>query len=216
MAKVHPLISTSNTIDSQAFSSASCSNNYITSKRETFTVWMKSLVMQGNGCTAYNENGEIVYRVDNYDQKNSNEVYLMDLKGKVLFTILRKKIGVFRRWEGYKSNGLDSNNDKPFFQVRKSCSVNLGKDFSCKVTLRSNDMNNFEALSCYKLEGSPGKSALRIIDNQGRLVAEAKRKQSSSGVILGDDVLTLVIEQNVDHSLVMALMTVYGLMQHKM
>lgn len=83
MAKVHPL-TTSNIIDSSS-PSAPCS-----SKRETLTVWMKSLVMQGNGCTAYNENGQIVYRIDNYDQKNSNEVYLMDLKGKVLFTILRK------------------------------------------------------------------------------------------------------------------------------
>ncbi|GMN32215.1 hypothetical protein TIFTF001_003562 [Ficus carica] len=174
---------------------------------------MKSLVMQGNGCTAYNESGEIVYRVDNYDQKNSNEVYLMDLKGKVLSTILRKNLWVFRRWEGYKSNDLGSNNDKPFFQVRKSYSV-LGKDVSCKVSLRS--CNNVQQLSCYRLKGSAGKSALRIIDNQGRLVAEAKRKQSCSGVILGDDVLTLVIEEDVDHSLVMALLIVYELMQHKM
>ncbi|KAF4364742.1 hypothetical protein F8388_020323 [Cannabis sativa] len=44
---------------------------------------------------------------------------------------------------------------------------------------------------------------------------KAKRKQST-GVILGDDVLNLVIEASVDHSLVMALVTVYGLMQRKM
>ncbi|PON86431.1 LURP1-related protein domain containing protein [Trema orientale] len=206
MAKVHPLAS--NIIDSSSTPSASCS-----SKRETLTVWMKSLVMQGNGCTAYNENGQIVYRIDNYDQKNSDEVYLMDLRGKVLFTILRKKMWVFSHWEGYKSNGLDSNNDdKPLFQVRKNCRVHLGKDFSCKVTLR---YNNNQA-SYYRLEGSAGKSALRIVDGQGGLLAEAKRKQSSSGVVLGDDVLTLVIEARVDHSLVMALLTVYGLMQRKM
>lgn len=53
---------------------------------------MKSLLMQANGCTVYNQKGEIVYRIDNYDHKNSNEVYLMDLQGKVLFTILRKVI----------------------------------------------------------------------------------------------------------------------------
>ena len=88
MAKVYPL-HTSKTVDPSSSSRSACCS-YTTLKRETFTVWMKSLVMQGNGCTAYNENGEIVYRVDNYDHKNSNEVYLMDLKGKVLFTILRK------------------------------------------------------------------------------------------------------------------------------
>jgi hypothetical protein len=63
---------------------------HMTSKRESFTVWMKSLVYQTNGCTVYNTNGDIVYRVDNYDKKGSNEVHLMDLRGKVLFTIRRK------------------------------------------------------------------------------------------------------------------------------
>lgn len=84
MAKVHPLIPSNNNtiIESSSSSSSSPSCSY--------TVWMKSLVMQGNGCTVYNENGDIVYRVDNYNEKNSNEVYLMDLRGKVLFTILRK------------------------------------------------------------------------------------------------------------------------------
>ncbi|KAL5551730.1 hypothetical protein UlMin_001906 [Ulmus minor] len=211
MAKVHPFSSSSN-IDSSP-SSSPCSNNYITSKRETLTVWMKSLVMQGNGCTAYNDKGEIIYRVDNYDKKNSDEVYLMDLQGKVLFTILRKKMWAFRRWEGYRSNSLDSNGDnKPLFQVRKSCSF-LRKDLCCKVLfIQSENVQE----SWYKLEGSAGKSALKIKDNHGRLVAEAKRKQSSSGVVLGDDVLNLEMEIGVDQSLVMALLTVYGLMRYKM
>ncbi|KAK7860014.1 protein lurp-one-related 4 [Quercus suber] len=52
------------------------STSYITSKREAFTIWMKSLVMQGNGCTVFNENGEIVYRIDNYDKKCSNKLNL--------------------------------------------------------------------------------------------------------------------------------------------
>ena len=80
MIKVHPL----------AAAAASATSSYVSSRRETFTIWMKSLVMQGNGCTVYNENGEIVYRMDNYDEKCSNEVDLMDLQGKVLFTIIRK------------------------------------------------------------------------------------------------------------------------------
>ncbi|KAF3448542.1 hypothetical protein FNV43_RR09255 [Rhamnella rubrinervis] len=203
MAKVHPLTSTS--IDSVSAT---------TSRGESFTIWMKSLLMQANGCTVYNQKGEIVYRIDNYDHKNSKQVYLMDLQGKVLFTILRKKISVFRRWEGYKSNESNPNGDdhKPFFEVTKSCKV-IGKDVCCKVTINS---DNAEA-SYYRLEALAGKSTLRIIDSEGRLVAEAKRKQSSSGVVLGDDVLTLVIEQDVqDHSLIMALVTVYGLIRYKM
>ena len=66
------------------------SDSCITSRRETFTLWMKSLVIQGNGYTVFNSDGEIVYRIDNYDKKRSSEVYLMDLQGKVLFTILQR------------------------------------------------------------------------------------------------------------------------------
>ncbi|GFS29545.1 LURP-one-like protein [Actinidia rufa] len=108
-------------------------SSYMTSKKETFTIWMKSLVLHGNGCTVFDSNGEIIYRIDNYDKKNSDEVYLMDLRGKVLFSIQRK----------------------------------------------------------------------------------VRPKQLSSGVMLGDDVLTLVVEPQMDHSLVMALVTVYGLMTDK-
>lgn len=78
MAKVHP---------QAIIPSTSC---YLTSNQETFTIWMKSLVLSGKGCTVFDANGQIVYRVDNYNCKCSNEVYLMDIKGKVLFTILRK------------------------------------------------------------------------------------------------------------------------------
>lgn len=62
------------------------------SKAEIFTVWMKSLIMQGNGLTVFNGNGQIIYRIDNYDEKNSREVFLMDLAGKLLFTV-RRKVG---------------------------------------------------------------------------------------------------------------------------
>lgn len=61
--------------------------NYVSPRRETFTLWMKSLVYHGNGCTAYNSNGQIVYRIDNYNIKRSKEVHLMDCNGKVLFSI---------------------------------------------------------------------------------------------------------------------------------
>lgn len=208
MAKVHPLsVFPSTEYEDSSSTSTSCSKNYMTSKREAFTIWMKSLVMQGNGCTAFDENGEIVYRIDNYDNKHSNEVFLMDLRGKVLFTLCERKVGVFTRWKGYAADG-----DKPMFRVRKSCRSILGNEESSsyKVTMGSDS-------SFYKLQGlAAGKSAaFRITDSNGRVVAEAKRKQSSSGVVLGDDVLSLVVETHVDHSFIMALVTVYGLIKRQ-
>lgn len=80
MAKVHPQLITS------------CSTSSSPEDREKYTVWMKSLVLNSNGCTIYDSNGNIVYRIDNYDTKCSSQVYLMDLKGKVLSTLLRKVI----------------------------------------------------------------------------------------------------------------------------
>lgn len=83
MAKIHP----------QTLSVSSSSSNddyYMKSMRETFTVWLKSLIFHGNGCTVFNSKGEIVFRVDNYQERSSNEVFLMDLYGDVLFSIQRQ------------------------------------------------------------------------------------------------------------------------------
>ncbi|KAI3847895.1 hypothetical protein MKX03_026134 [Papaver bracteatum] len=175
---------------------------------------MKSLVMQGNGCTVYDSNGQVVYRIDNYDNKHCNEVHLMDLKGKVLFTILKKKLRLFGGWEGYRS-GTTSSKGKPWFQVRKKLNTNMEVD----VTILKKESDETGA-NCYRMErlkGSSSKLACKIIDVQtGRVIAELKQKQSSGGVLLGDDVMSLVVEPNVDHSFIMGLIVVHGLISHKM
>ncbi|MCL7027862.1 hypothetical protein MKW94_015679 [Papaver nudicaule] len=182
------------------------------SEREVFTIWMKSLVMQGNGCTVYDSNGQVVYRIDNYDNKNCNEVHLMDLKGKVLFTILRKKLRLFGRWEGYKST--NGSKGKPWFQVRKNLNSNTGVDVT---VMKGSDETGTHCYRMERLKGSGSKLACKIMDVQtGRVVAELKQKQSSGGVVLGDDVMGLVVEPNVDHSFIMGLIVVHGLISHKM
>ncbi|GMY30282.1 protein LURP-one-related 4-like [Fagus crenata] len=193
MAKVYPQIP------------STCSP-HITSERETFTIWMKSLVCHTNGCTVYNTNGDIVYRVENYDKKGSKEVHLMDLRGKVLSTIRRKKLLSFRGWDGYRSSGSNINKEKPWFQVKKYYRMLMG-DLACQVIV---------GYDKYWIVRMTGKAAFRIVNINGDIIAEAKRKQSSSGVLLGDDVLTLVVEPHTDHSLIMALVIVYGLIRRRM
>ncbi|XP_077230937.1 protein LURP-one-related 11-like [Tasmannia lanceolata] len=159
MAKIHP----------QAFlSSASSSSfsNYIAPTKEIFTIWMKSLISNSNGCTVLDSNGKIIYRIDNYEQKYSDEVYLMDLRGDVLFTILRKKLRLFGRWEGYKSNGSKME-QVSWFKVRKPCRILKG-DSPCQVTVGWNK----DRPDCYRIEGLAGKSACKRVDKAGRLVAE--------------------------------------------
>lgn len=67
-----------------------CSMSSAGRGRESFTIWMKSLVCHTNGCTVFDSKGEIVYRVENYDTKGCREIHLMDLQGQVLLTILKK------------------------------------------------------------------------------------------------------------------------------
>jgi len=45
---------------------------------------------------------------------------------------------------------------------------------------------------------------------------QLRRKKSHCGVDLGDDVLTMVVEQNIDLSLVMGLVVAYNLINCKM
>ena len=45
------------------------SSPYLTTEKESFTIWMKSLVFNTNGCTVFDSKGNIIYRVDNYNSK---------------------------------------------------------------------------------------------------------------------------------------------------
>ncbi|OWM72021.1 hypothetical protein CDL15_Pgr017904 [Punica granatum] len=191
-----------------------CSLDRTSTKRESFTVWMKSLIMQGKGCTVFNEDGEVVYRMDNYDTRRSRKVYLMDLQGRVLFTIIKRKLRFFGRWEGYKSekySASGSHNKRTWFRVRKDCSI-LKKSWHCDVTTFCGKTQR----SCYSIEGFTDKLEFNIKNSIGSVLAEVRRKQTTSGVCLGEDVLALVIEPQVDHSLIVALVAVYGSICHRM
>ncbi|KAI6702138.1 hypothetical protein NL676_011274 [Syzygium grande] len=212
MAKVRSLVPI-------ATADASCSP-YMTQKREAFTVWMKSLVMQGNGCTVFNQKGKIVYHIDNYEKKGSRKVFLMYLRGKVLFTIIQRdeandtlmqKVRVFGRWEGYQCSESDSNDGKLWFRVKKGCPI-FKRRSSCQVSLHCDEAQ----ARIFNIKSTAGKSEFSIVNRTGGLIAEGTRKQSSSGVYLGDDVLTLVVEPEVDHSLIMALVVAYGSMHRRM
>ncbi|XP_022732856.1 protein LURP-one-related 4-like [Durio zibethinus] len=195
MAKVHPQATVS---DPCIMSSAG---------RQIFTIWMKSLVCHTNGCTVFDSKGEIVYRVENYDSKGSCEVHLMDLRGKVLFTILKKKLQIFGCWNGYRGNLACTRKENPCFQVQRCCSF-LRRDLACQVTVGFNKY----WIVCLGRK----KQGFKMVNIAGDIVAEVKQKQLSSGMVLGDDVLNLEVEPYFDHSLIVALVTVYGLINRRL
>ncbi|KAK6773278.1 hypothetical protein RDI58_028516 [Solanum bulbocastanum] len=202
MAKIYP-----ETLKNSS-SSSSSSSCYVTSTRETFTIWMKSLVYHGNGCTVFNSKGDIVFRVDNYQERNSNEVFLMDLSGQVLFSIKKERLRLLGRWSGYLSGGFKG---KPWFQVRRNWKYSKG-DVICDVNLGCDKSIG----SCYKIQQIDKRSSFQISNNTGQLVAKVNQKQSSRGFGYGDDVLTLEVEPQVDYSFIVALVTICGLIKHKL
>ncbi|KAE9597747.1 putative tubby-like domain-containing protein [Lupinus albus] len=193
MTKVYPQILTSST---------TCLN----SKRETYTIWMKSLVFHSNGCTVYDSNGDIVYRVDNYHRKGKREVNLMDVRGKIICTV--KKLLGFGNWDGFRCNNSNYESMKePWFQVKR-CNKMMRRKILCEIKV---------GCQKYCIVRTSVKEALRIVNIiDGHIVAEAKQKYSLSGVALDNDVLTLEVVTDIDHSLVMALIMVYGLICGRM
>lgn len=78
-----------------------------------------------------------------------------------------QKLWLFRQWKGYKCDGLKLRTQKPHFQVGKGYGIFEG-DFSCQILVRSSNGQD----SFYDLEALAGKSAFKITNSNGGLVAE--------------------------------------------
>ncbi|KAG9144616.1 hypothetical protein Leryth_027597 [Lithospermum erythrorhizon] len=147
---------------------SSRSSQYITASRETFTVWMKSLVFNGKGCTAFNSKGEITFRIDNYQEKCSSEVNLMDSKGQALFSIQRKRLSFFGDWNIFKWSETNMGKEDPWFRVRKRFNVRRSDVTACTISICFDKSKR----GCYKIIKINRNSAFKIIDSANHLVAQ--------------------------------------------
>lgn len=117
-------------------------------------------------------------------------------------------MGLFKSWEGYNSTGTR-------FRLRKNFNI-LPRDSSSsyKVVMGSHIANGGKQ-SCYKIVNRG--LVFAIEDGSGRLMAEVKNKLSDiSGLDLGKDVLTMMVEPEVDHSLIMSIVIAYSLTKCKL
>ncbi|XP_051119717.1 protein LURP-one-related 11-like [Andrographis paniculata] len=214
MAKIHPKAEAAAMAVELQTTTTSCSSQR---PQEAFTVWMKSLVINGNGCTVFDSAGRLVFRVDNYQTKCCKEALLMDCTGQVLFSIkTQKKALVNKSWRIHK--WIDSKNvteKGEWFEVRRKSGL-FRRDITCHATLGCNRGEVTTMLSIYTIEGIRGKSTVKIHDGTGRVLAEMVQKQVKDGVCLGDDVLSLTVEPHADRSLIMALVLVYAMINQKM
>ncbi|PPE01842.1 hypothetical protein GOBAR_DD01109 [Gossypium barbadense] len=154
--------------------------------KKTFTLWMKSLVCHTNGCTVFDSKGQIVYRVE---------------------TTTPKKLQILGCWNGYRGNFTSRKKEKPSLQVKKCCRILRG-DLVCEVRV---GFNKYFMVSLGRK-----KQGFKIVNSGGDIIAEVKQKQLPTGMVLGDDVLTLEIEPSIDQALTVALVLVYGLMNRRL
>ncbi|KAM0870937.1 hypothetical protein ACQ4PT_039704 [Festuca glaucescens] len=200
MAKIQPLPAAA----SQSTSSNSSSDDQ--QGGQAYTVWMKSLVFNGNGCTVYSPDGGVAFRVDNYGCKGGREVFFMDRAGNTLIWIRRKGFGMFRRWEVSRCTHDGGEEEAtPWFSVRRA------EKGGAAVKMHGG------AGTCYRVDGCCGrKSEYRVRGVDGAVVAEVARKRTSAGLVLGEDVLWLTVGTEVDHLLVLGLVVVRGLMNRSL
>ncbi|KAF3520493.1 hypothetical protein DY000_02059585 [Brassica cretica] len=201
MVQIHPV----QTLTVDSIVGEVKSSPYVTTEQESFTIWMRSLVYHSKGCTVYDSKGNLIYRVDNYDSKSCGEVYLMDLYGEVLFEF-QQSFGLFKSCEGCNSNGTR-------FRLSKNFKISpRGSSSSYKAVMES---SKDDQQSCYKILNH--RSVFIIEDGSGRLMAEVKKKQSNvNGLDFGEDVLTMVVEPQVDYSFIMGIVIAYGLLKCKL
>uniref|UniRef100_A0A0E0JT84 Protein LURP-one-related 11 n=1 Tax=Oryza punctata TaxID=4537 RepID=A0A0E0JT84_ORYPU len=186
-------------------------------KQAVYTVWMKSLVFNGHGCTVYGSDGRVAFRVDNYGCRGSRDVFFMDTAGNTLIGIQTKSFGMLKRWEASRHHdGEETTTTTPWFRVQRG----RGRGGAmATVTLHGGVGGGGRA---YRIDGCPSKSEYRISrgggggGGDGEVVAEVARKQTASGVVLGEDVLTLKVGPDADHLLVLGVVVVCGLMNRAM
>uniref|UniRef100_A0A0D3EY93 Protein LURP-one-related 11 n=1 Tax=Oryza barthii TaxID=65489 RepID=A0A0D3EY93_9ORYZ len=197
MAKIQPLPAAS---PSAEWHHGDGGGGGVQGKQAVYTVWMKSLVFNGHGCTVYGSDGRVAFRVDNYGCRGSRDVFFMDTAGTTLIGIQTKSFGMMKRWEASRHHGGEKETTTatattPWFRVQRGRGPG-------------------GAMATVTLHGGVG-MAYRI-DGTGSAAAEVARKQTASGVVLGEDVLTLTVGPGADHLLVLGLVVVCGLISRAM
>ncbi|KAJ8536224.1 hypothetical protein K7X08_034625 [Anisodus acutangulus] len=173
---------------------------YVYSEEMNLTVLKTSLFFTGDGFTAYDCNGEVVFRVDSYgpDSRDVGELVLMDATGKCLLTVRRKRPSLHNRWEGYL--GEREEGKKPIFSVRRSSIIGR-----CNVTVEVYSNPTEE----YQIEGSFAQRNCTVFDADKVSVAEIRRKvDACANVVLGKDVFSLSIKPGFDSAFAMGLVLV--------
>ncbi|KAL0878434.1 hypothetical protein Bca101_028140 [Brassica carinata] len=176
-------------------------DEFIHGEEKNLTVRKTSLFFAGDGFTVYDCKGSLVFRVDSYggpNNRETDELVLMDAHGRCLLTLRRKRPSLRRRWEGYL--GERTEGQKPIFGVRRSSIIGRNS-----VTVEV-----YAECSEYLIEGNFGQRSCTVVEAETRRkVAEIRRKvDASTNVMLGKDVFSLNVKAGFDGAFAMGLVVV--------
>ncbi|CAM0146919.1 unnamed protein product [Urochloa decumbens] len=153
----------------------------------SLTVWRKSLLFNCDGFTVFDAKGDLAFRVDCYGARGRRhaEVVLMDVAGKPLLTIRRRKLSLAEQWVIYDGDAAaEPSKARPLLSVRRHVSLRSSTKAVAHVTPL------VPGASAFVVEGSYGRRACAVLDARGdAVVAEVRRKES-----VGDDVFRLVAD----------------------
>ncbi|CAL4897149.1 unnamed protein product [Urochloa decumbens] len=152
----------------------------------SLTVWRKSLLFNCDGFTVFDAKGDLAFRVDCYGARGRRhaEVVLMDVAGKPLLTIRRRKLSLAEQWVIYDGDAAaEPSKARPLLSVRRHVSLRSSTKAVAHVTPL------VPGASAFVVEGSYGRRACAVLDAHGDAVAEVRRKES-----VGDDVFRLVAD----------------------
>ncbi|XP_078180738.1 protein LURP-one-related 8-like [Carex rostrata] len=197
MTKVHPNVVARATEQPRlAVASASEQHRH---DPEVLTVWRKSLLFNCNGFTVFDATGNLVFRVDNYASEYRGEIVLMDSCGNSVLTIRRKKLSLSDQWLIYNGDACT----KPLFSIKKHVAIRPTKTLIYMIPANSGANG-----PKYRIDGSYHHRNCAMYNQQGQVVAEILKKESNTGVSLGNDVFRLVVQSELDKCLAMAVVIV--------
>ncbi|CAO2145396.1 unnamed protein product [Urochloa humidicola] len=167
----------------------------------SLTVWRKSLLFNCDGFTVFDAKGDLAFRVDCYgaSRRRHAEVVLMDVAGKPLLTLRRKKLSLAEHWVIYDGDA-EEDEPRPLLSVRRHVSLRRSSSKTLAHVTPHHASATTPSAAEYVVEGSYGRRACAVRDARGAAVAEVRRKES-----VGDDVFRLVADPRLGAPLSMGL-----------
>ncbi|XP_043716356.1 protein LURP-one-related 17-like [Telopea speciosissima] len=178
----------------------------------SLTVWRKSLVFSCYGFTVFDSNGNLVYRVDNYRGDRTEDIVLMDARGKPLLTLHRKKRRFVKNWVVFEGDAeeRDGKPKKPIYCGRKHVNLLLQRnphDVLAHVFRGSDSHPSSEKGYGLEIQGCYERRTCQVVDDEsGEVVAEIKKKDACiQGISYGLDVFLLIVRPGFNPAFAMSL-----------